>query len=93
MKHARSHQADPRRANPSSETPSDDLASATWGLPSGSRLKRAAAEDHDAVQESIDAALRELDTAGCEQIFVEAPPESPEWAAVRDRLVRACSGE
>jgi L-threonylcarbamoyladenylate synthase len=36
------------------------------------------------------AALRELDTAGCELILVEAPPETPEWAAVRDRLSRAC---
>ena len=35
-------------------------------------------------------ALRELDTAGCEEILVEAPPEAPEWAAVRDRLTRAC---
>jgi L-threonylcarbamoyladenylate synthase len=36
------------------------------------------------------AALRELDSAGCECILVEAPPAAPEWAAVRDRLVRAC---
>lgn len=36
------------------------------------------------------AALRELDTAGCERIIIEAPPESPEWSAVRDRLGRAC---
>jgi L-threonylcarbamoyladenylate synthase len=35
-------------------------------------------------------ALRELDAAGCEEILVEAPPEAPEWAAVRDRLQRAC---
>ncbi|MEO8717307.1 MAG: L-threonylcarbamoyladenylate synthase [Burkholderiales bacterium] len=35
------------------------------------------------------AALRELDGAGCESILVEAPPETPEWAGVRDRLVRA----
>jgi L-threonylcarbamoyladenylate synthase len=35
------------------------------------------------------AALRELDAAGCNVILVEAPPESPEWAAVRDRLRRA----
>jgi len=35
------------------------------------------------------AALRELDEAGCERILVEAPPETPEWAGVRDRLVRA----
>jgi L-threonylcarbamoyladenylate synthase len=39
------------------------------------------------------AALRELDTAGCERILVEAPPDSPEWAAVRDRLKRACGQE
>jgi L-threonylcarbamoyladenylate synthase len=37
------------------------------------------------------AALRELDSANCEQILVEAPPESAEWDAVRDRLKRACS--
>ena len=36
------------------------------------------------------AALRELDTADCERILIEAPPESPEWSAVRDRLKRAC---
>jgi L-threonylcarbamoyladenylate synthase len=36
------------------------------------------------------AALRELDSAGCELILVEAPPAQPEWAAVRDRLRRAC---
>jgi L-threonylcarbamoyladenylate synthase len=38
------------------------------------------------------AALRELDSAGCEGILVEAPPDAPGWAAVRDRLQRACSG-
>ena len=36
------------------------------------------------------AALRELDGARCDEILVEAPPEAPEWAAVRDRLRRAC---
>ncbi|HEX7053244.1 MAG TPA: L-threonylcarbamoyladenylate synthase [Burkholderiales bacterium] len=36
------------------------------------------------------AALRELDEAGCEVILVEAPPDAPEWAAVLDRLRRAC---
>lgn len=35
------------------------------------------------------AALRELDEADCESILIEAPPETPEWAGVRDRLVRA----
>ena len=36
------------------------------------------------------AALRELDSAGCELLLVEAPPEAPEWSAVNDRLRRAC---
>ena len=35
------------------------------------------------------AALRELDEAGCEAILVEAPPDTPAWAGVRDRLERA----
>jgi L-threonylcarbamoyladenylate synthase len=37
-------------------------------------------------------ALRELDSAGCREILVEAPPDAAEWAAVRDRLLRACRG-
>jgi len=37
------------------------------------------------------AALRELDSAGCEAILVEAPPPAPEWAAVLDRLRKACA--
>jgi L-threonylcarbamoyladenylate synthase len=36
------------------------------------------------------AALRELDSAGCESILIESPPDAPEWAAVLDRLRRAC---
>ena len=37
------------------------------------------------------AALRELDGAGCALILIEAPPASPEWAAVNDRLSRAAA--
>ena len=36
------------------------------------------------------AALRELDRAGCDAILIESPPDAPEWAAVLDRLRRAC---
>jgi L-threonylcarbamoyladenylate synthase len=43
-----------------------------------------------AYAQKLYAALRELDTAGCDEILVEAPPQAPEWAAVRDRLRRAC---
>jgi L-threonylcarbamoyladenylate synthase len=37
------------------------------------------------------ANLRALDASGCDEILVEEPPESGEWSAVRDRLVRARS--
>jgi L-threonylcarbamoyladenylate synthase len=46
--------------------------------------------DPGAYAQRLYAALRELDSARCELILVEAPPGGPEWAAVRDRLERAC---
>ena len=46
--------------------------------------------DPHAYAQRLYAALRELDSAHCELILVEAPPAGPEWAAVRDRLERAC---
>jgi len=47
--------------------------------------------DPAAYAQRLYAALRELDSAGCEQILVEAPPEGADWSAVRDRLQKACS--
>jgi L-threonylcarbamoyladenylate synthase len=38
------------------------------------------------------AALHELDARGFDWIAVEPPPETPEWAAIADRLRRAASG-
>jgi len=46
--------------------------------------------DPQAYAQRLYAALRELDTARCERILVEAPPDTAEWSAVRDRLRRAC---
>ena len=43
-----------------------------------------------AYAQKLYAALRELDSAQCEAILIEAPPPAPEWAAVLDRLRRAC---
>ena len=37
------------------------------------------------------ANLRALDSSGCKEILVEDPPATVAWAAVRDRLSRACS--
>ena len=36
--------------------------------------------------------LHELDHQGHDLILVEMPPDTPEWAAVRDRLTRAAAG-
>ena len=44
-----------------------------------------------AYAQKLYAALRELDSAGCERILVEAPPADDSWAAVRDRLRRAAA--
>ena len=35
--------------------------------------------------------LRQLDAYGVRQIWVETPPEGPEWDGVRDRLLRAAT--
>jgi L-threonylcarbamoyladenylate synthase len=39
------------------------------------------------------ANLRALDGANADTILIEAPPDDPEWLAVRDRLTRATQGE
>jgi L-threonylcarbamoyladenylate synthase len=33
--------------------------------------------------------MRTADERGAEQIWIEMPPDQPEWAAVRDRIIRA----
>ena len=35
--------------------------------------------------------LREFDAQGARLIWIETPPETPEWEAVRDRLQRAAA--
>src|ERR1700682_623375 len=47
--------------------------------------------DPSAYAQKLYAALRELDDTGCEVILVEAPPDSADWAAILDRLKRACN--
>ncbi|MFM7026741.1 MAG: L-threonylcarbamoyladenylate synthase [Limnohabitans sp.] len=37
------------------------------------------------------AVLRDLDARGVQQIWVELPPDTPEWEGVRDRLMRAAA--
>jgi L-threonylcarbamoyladenylate synthase len=38
------------------------------------------------------AVLREFDAAGVKLIWIETPPDTPEWEGVRDRLRRASAG-
>jgi L-threonylcarbamoyladenylate synthase len=45
--------------------------------------------DAQAYARKLYAALRELDSTGCQAILIEAPPEGADWAAVLDRLRRA----
>ena len=35
--------------------------------------------------------LRELDDEGAQLIWVEQPPDTPDWEGVRDRLQRAAA--
>jgi L-threonylcarbamoyladenylate synthase len=45
----------------------------------------------DQVAHELFAVLREFDAEGMQLIWVEAPPEQPEWDGVRDRLARAAA--
>jgi L-threonylcarbamoyladenylate synthase len=38
------------------------------------------------------AVLRDFDAAGVKLIWVETPPDTPEWEGVHDRLRRAAAG-
>lgn len=48
--------------------------------------------DPAAYAQSLYAAMRALDASGAGAIWVELPPETPDWLAVRDRLARAAHG-
>ena len=50
------------------------------------------ADDPTAFAQGLYAALRELDSAGLDEIWVEAPPTSAPWYALNDRLTRAARG-
>ena len=44
-----------------------------------------------ATGQELFASLRELDAPGVDRIWVELPPDTPEWEGVRDRLQRAAA--
>ena len=47
--------------------------------------------DADAAAHDLFADLRELDADGVRLIWVESPPDAPDWDGVRDRLQRAAA--
>ncbi len=47
----------------------------------------------EAYAHDLYANLRKLDRLGADRILVEAPPVSPEWDAVNDRLARAAAAD
>jgi L-threonylcarbamoyladenylate synthase len=59
---------------------------------SGKVLRRRMPDDAAATARQLFAVLREFDAQGVQLIWVETPPESPEWEGVRDRLKRAAAG-
>jgi L-threonylcarbamoyladenylate synthase len=62
-------------------------------IPSGEHFARVSVIPHDAeaFARAIYAELHRCDEAGAEGIIVEAPPGSPEWAGIADRLRRAAA--
>ncbi|HEX5634125.1 MAG TPA: L-threonylcarbamoyladenylate synthase [Gemmatimonadales bacterium] len=52
---------------------------------------RAMPADAGAAAHELFAVLREWDAAGVQHIWVEMPPDTPDWEGVRDRLTRAAA--
>ncbi len=52
-------------------------------------LRRRMPDDALATAQQLFAVLREFDAQGVKLIWIETPPEDPEWDGVRDRLERA----
>ncbi|WP_394789125.1 L-threonylcarbamoyladenylate synthase [Rhodoferax sp.] len=46
-------------------------------------------DDAEAAAQELFAALRQFDTQGVRLIWIETPPDGPDWEGVRDRLQRA----
>ncbi|MFN4289954.1 MAG: L-threonylcarbamoyladenylate synthase [Permianibacter sp.] len=47
--------------------------------------------DHHGYRQRLYAALFELDQRGATEVWLELPPQAPEWADIHDRLQRAAS--
>ena len=54
-------------------------------------LWRAQAPHAEQAAHDLFGVLRDLDARGVSQIWVQLPPDTPEWEGVRDRLQRAAA--
>ena len=54
-------------------------------------LHRQMPDDATATAQQLCAVLRELDAMSVSEIWVQVPPDAPEWDGVRDRLSRAAA--
>lgn len=61
------------------------------GLPSAGVLSQRMPSDPALAARQLFAVLRAFDLQEAAQIWVEAPPKSPDWDGVRDRLQRAAT--
>ena len=52
-------------------------------------LRRRMPDDAASVAQQLFAVLRDFDAQGVKLIWIETPPDTPEWEGVRDRLQRA----
>jgi len=60
-------------------------------IPSAKVLYRRMPDDAAATAQQLFAVLRDFDAQGAQLIWVETPPDAPEWDGVRDRLGRAAA--
>ncbi len=60
--------------------------------PSDKLLRRRMPDDAAETARQLFAVLREFDAQGVRLIWVETPPDEPQWEGVRDRLQRASAG-
>jgi L-threonylcarbamoyladenylate synthase len=59
---------------------------------SGQVLRRRMPDDAAETARQLFSVLREFDAQGVSLIWIETPPDAPEWEGVRDRLQRASAG-
>lgn len=76
--------------NTGAPVPEVAVYSRTMRAPAGLVWRRMP-QDAAAAAHELFFALRELDASGAQIIWVEQPPETPDWDGVRDRLQRAAA--